>query len=110
MANPDFIEITEPPLEDRLSAFVRELNGDDEQWRANLKFLAQNIRTALSEDELAETPRGASFFEMLAEIERESRSIAEEEIFTAYLSTLAFCETCLVEWYVLGSGSPANSR
>ena len=101
VANPDYVGVTEPGLDERIDNLSRTPLDGPTDWRSALKDLGANIRAGLSEENLAETPRRASFFDTIRAAEIDFRDIPDAEVAVAYVSVLAFCETYRVSWFTV---------
>ena len=104
--NNTAVSIQKERLCARLAESLAGSFGDQSgEWRQNLKELARDLKSALSAEGLAETPRRSSFFELVRDIDRETHENPQGEAIAAYFTVLAFCETYLVDWYVVGAGT-----
>ncbi len=95
-------EIKELPLEQRIGQFVE---GTQEwgYWSDNLKSLSVEILGAMSDGQLPETSRRASFFDAIKILDGELADVENAGVFRAFFTIQIFCEIYLVDWYVLGT-------
>jgi hypothetical protein len=109
VANPDPVRIQEPTLDQRIGALL-ELAGQfgDQDWRGSLKGLSRDLRDALLQDRQAEGSRRAIFFDLVRQIENETREVRDPELWEAYLTVSAFCEVYVLDWYVVGDAQPRS--
>jgi hypothetical protein len=103
VANPDVRRIEEPPLEDRIRTLLQaDANTREESWQDNLRAMAAAIRDVLANEELAETPRRAEYFNLLREHTGDIDAPDEQATLSPFLAIVLFCELFLLQWYVLG--------
>ncbi len=100
IANADPTPIEEDDLGGRIATLL-ESDHPEQSWRQELKSLANSLKEALSDEELAETSRRAAFFDLLRQSERSAEDLEQGEILVAYETVLAFCEAYALEWLVL---------
>ena len=102
VANTEPEKIEELQLNDRIADLIgSELNAENQAWSDNLKGLSADIVASLSAENLKETSRRATFFEAVNEIESVKGDFDYFDAWKAFYKINAFCETFLVDWYVL---------
>ncbi|MGH7442071.1 MAG: hypothetical protein ACREKE_05290 [bacterium] len=99
-SKPERIE--ETPLQDRVQKIIVEQSTNDTgPWHKNLAILSSEILAALSEEDLEETSRLASFFSAVAEIKGVKGDFDYKDAWNSFYIVDAFCETFMLDWYVL---------